>query len=148
MKERTYIIRNADQRDKFIEKLRQWEVKKPLVFTVQPYRKQRDAQKNAMLHGVFRQISDKMFESGWTEDKVEPEWWKERVKAMFLGQETVEIMGEPVTRTRRTRDLTNGEVVRLVEDVAHYFGAQYGIEIIFGAEYYEMKQKLDEEEAA
>ncbi len=117
MKERTYIIRNNDQRYRLIEKLKQWDVKKPLAFVVQPYHKKRTIAQNALLHGLMRQLSDALYFSGVSETKIPPEALKLDCRQRFLGEVTTIVLGKVVTDTRHTSDLTPGEMVRFVEDI-------------------------------
>ena len=147
MKERPYIIRNTDQRDRFIALLERWEVKKPLVFTIQRYRKQRTLAQNALLHGLMRQLSDQLYFSGVSEEKIKPEDLKLDCRQRFLGEVTKFVLGREVTETRHTSDLTPGEFVRFIDDIVHYYGATHGVHLVLGEEYYELKVKQKEEAA-
>lgn len=139
MKERTYVIRDNAQRDRFVEKLARKEITKPLAITIMAYRKQRSILKNAMLHGVLRQLSRKLYESGWSSTIIPPEALKLDARQRFLGTTTAIVMGQVVEETRHTSDLDDCETVKLVDDIVHYYGAQYNIELVVGPEYWELK---------
>jgi hypothetical protein len=141
MKERTYIVRNNDQRDEFIEKLRQWDVKKPLAFTIQAYHKKRSTAQNSLIHGLMRQLSDALYFSGQSKTKLAPEALKLDCRQRFLGEVSTIVLGKVVSETRHTSDLTPGECVRFVDDIVHYYGSTYGVQLVVGEEYYELKAK-------
>jgi hypothetical protein len=75
----------------------------PLEVIVATYRKRRSLAQNNCLHGWMQAIANAYEESHG--DRIPPAAWKEYFKGLFLGEQSVEVMGKIVTTTRSTSDL-------------------------------------------
>jgi hypothetical protein len=85
----------------------------------------RSLRQNRTFHGWMTEISQKFAEA--TGRFAPAKWWKEYFKEMFLGEESFEVNGKVVTRTRHTSDLNTADMAEFMTKVDHYCGSELNI---------------------
>jgi len=97
----------------------------PYEVIIREKKKDRSLAQNNLLHMWCAQISREVAES---HDKYYPaSHWKEYLKAMFLGEETIRMGQKTITRTVPTSNLKVGEFAEFLTNIDHYSGAKLKI---------------------
>jgi hypothetical protein len=92
---------------------------------IREHKSSRSLAQNNTLHMWCAQISQEVAES---RGKFIPaDHWKEWLKSLFLGEETLQIGKKTITRIRPTSSLNVGEFAEFLTKIDHYSGSQLGI---------------------
>jgi hypothetical protein len=104
--ERRFILRTPAIRERAAEYVASLPVseEKPLEVVIRPYRRNRTLAQNNLAHKWFAAIADAYEESHG--ERIAAEAFKEYLKRQLLGEQAKEIMGQLVTTTRNTSDLS------------------------------------------
>ena len=99
-----------------------------LSVVIKKYRRDRSKEQNKLLHVWFNYISRQYY---LMHGKLyAPEVWKEYLKKLILGEESLEgPRGTTVVRTRRTRDLNVKEMAEFMERLVEYCVTEYDIQL-------------------
>ena len=134
MKEHFTIVHEG-ARDRACEVINSLSFSEPHEVIIRPYKSSRSLAQNNLLHKWCAHISQAVAES---HGKFYPaEHWKEYLKAMFLGEETITMGKKTLTRTRKTSELKVGEFAQFLTDIDHYSGAQLKIWLPHPDEYHQ-----------
>ena len=126
MKE-TFTIVDAQVRDRAAEVVLRLTFDPLHEVVVRVKRKDRSLAQNNTLHMWCGQISQAVYESHGK--FYPPEHWKEWLKQLFLGQETIVMGKKTLTRTCPTSKLNVKEFADFLDKIDHYSGSQLGVSL-------------------
>jgi hypothetical protein len=99
-----------------------------LSVIIKKYHRDRSKEQNKLLHVWFNYISRQYYLTHGS--LYTPEAWKEYLKKLILGQESLEGPRETtIVRTRRTRDLSVKEMAEFMEQLVALCATEFNIQL-------------------
>lgn len=140
MHERTFVLRNRDiarNMFKFVGDLYQGsEAPEPMLeVVIREHKKKRSLAQNRCFHAWMRELSQ-LYAEHYGEERA-PWVWKEFMKRQFLGEESVDLRGEMISRTRRTRELGVKEFAEFLTRVDAWVTQELAITLARMPDYWE-----------
>ena len=125
---KTRIIRTEADRHSAAQAIQFLPLNKPLKVTVEVYKKNRSLAQNNLLWMWMTQLSN---EYGLKAGKFyDPEVWKLQMCKQFLGMEHLEFQnGEEWEEIRVTSKLNTAEFTQFLEDIDHFVGSEYEVQL-------------------
>jgi hypothetical protein len=124
------------QRRYALEQLSQIPAEPVHVIKIFPFVEKRNTDQNALFHALMRELSRRYSEHYDT--FVSPQVWKEYLKQMFLGQESVTMKnGKIFTYTRHTSDLTKKEMAEFIDQCIMWSAKELEIQLTIPSDEYQ-----------
>lgn len=121
MKRQTMVLRTEADRQRYLQHVRGWTLQRPLLVSVEHYRKRRSNTANSYYWGVV--LATIASETGQDADSLHAFF-----KAKFLGFVDLTLFGEQVTVERSTKKLSTVGFAEYIEWICAW-AADFGIAI-------------------